>query len=182
VLCKIPFNMEGKKMLTKEQLLEALRLLGDKLASEGKEGELLLTGGAAMALVHDARDMTKDIDALYAPKSDINRISKSVADEMDLPDDWLNDSVKGFLSDSSESHEFISFPGLRINSVTPEYLLAMKLLSARLGETDIGDIKFLFNMLEIEHADQAYKILERFYPEKRVLPKTMYLIEEMLQG
>jgi len=167
-------------MLTKIQLLNALKLLGEKLASEGKRGELLLMGGAAMALVHDARDMTKDIDALYEPKSDINRLTAEIAEEMQLPPDWLNDSVKGFVSAEMEAREFLSFPGIQINSISPEYLLAMKLLSARLSETDLEDIKFLLRKLNINSPRQAYAVLENYYPDAQVLPKTMYLIEELL--
>lgn len=167
-------------MLTKVQLLNALKLLGEKLASEGKSGELLLMGGAAMALVHDARDMTKDIDALYEPKLDINRLTEEVAEEMQLPPDWLNDSVKGFVSAELEAEEFLSFPGLQINSISPEYLLAMKLLSARLSETDLEDVKFLLEKLDVDSPSQAYAILENYYPDSQVLPKTMYLIEELL--
>lgn len=167
-------------MLTRNQLLSALELLSDKLVAEGKTGELLLTGGAAMSLVYDARDMTRDIDALYEPKSDINRLSSEVAKEMNLPNDWLNDSVKGFMSSSAESREYLSLPGLQINSVTPEYLLAMKLLSARVSDTDLGDVRYLIAKLDIQNAEQAYAILKKYYPESQVLPKTMYLIEEIL--
>jgi hypothetical protein len=56
-------------MLSKEKMLEYLRQLGTELSKRGIKGEILLTGGAAMCLVHSARDMTKDIDALYEPKS-----------------------------------------------------------------------------------------------------------------
>ena len=167
-------------MLTRDQLLTALELLSDKLVAEGKMGELLLMGGAAMSLVYDARDMTKDIDALYEPKSDINRLSAEVAKEMNLPNDWLNDGVKGFISSTVDAREYLSLPGLQINSVTPEYLLAMKLLSARISDTDLNDVRYLIAELDIQNAQQAYAILEKYYPKSQVLPKTMYLIEELL--
>jgi hypothetical protein len=167
-------------MLTKEQFLKALEQLGDKLSAEGKTGELLLVGGAAMSLVFDARDMTKDIDALYEPKSDINRLAEEIAHDMNLPSDWLNDGVKGFVATTADSQEFLTFSGLRINSVTPEYLFAMKLLSARLGDTDLDDIRFLVEKLDIKTPNQAYAILERYYPSEQIMPKTMYLIEELL--
>ena len=167
-------------MLTKNQLLKALESLSDKLVAEGKAGELLLTGGAAMALVYGARDMTKDIDALYEPKSDINRLSAEVAEEMGLPNDWLNDGVKGYISSTADAREYLSLPGLQINSVTPEYLLAMKLLSARVSDTDLNDVRYLIAELGIQDVQQAYVILEKYYPKNQILPKTMYLIEELL--
>jgi hypothetical protein len=42
-------------------------------ANAGYDFYLLLTGGASMCLVHEARDMTKDIDAIYEPKEIVNR-------------------------------------------------------------------------------------------------------------
>ena len=42
-------------------------------------GEIVLTGGASMILVHEARDASKDIDGLYEPKTVINRCVKKIA-------------------------------------------------------------------------------------------------------
>jgi hypothetical protein len=64
-----------------------------------------------------------------------------IAQEKNWPSDWLNDSVKGFLQTEPPYENFISFPGLHIYSVTPEYLLAMKLFSSRHGTTDVIDIE-----------------------------------------
>ena len=169
-------------MLTKEKIIHSLKRLGEELRKENLDGEILLTGGAAMCLVHSARDMTKDVDALYEPKTEVNMLAKKIARQEGLPDDWLNDSVKGFVTEGAPIDEFMILDGLRITVVTPEYLLAMKLMSARYGETDAGDIRFLMSKLEIKTVDEAYDILAKFFPEKRILPKTMYVIEEYIDG
>jgi hypothetical protein len=57
----------------------------------------------------------------------------------------------------------------------------MKLLSARITDTDLGDAKFLMKKLRIKTCEQAYDILEKYYPVERVLPKTKYFIEEILE-
>ena len=167
-------------MLSKEQIIECLKQLGEALDSEGYQGEILLTGGAVMCLVHEARDATKDIDALYEPKSVINNIAAQIAVERDLPENWLNDGVKGFMSADAEVENYMNLKGLQVQAVTTEYLLAMKLMSARYGEKDYDDVKFLFNKLGIVKAGQAFEILERYFPVNRILPKTMYLVEELL--
>ena len=168
-------------MIRKEKLLEALKRVGEKLDAQRKVGEILLTEGAAMSLVLDARTSTQDVDALYEPKEDINIMAKEVAKEMNLPQDWLNDGVKGFMSPEAEVHEYKTFAGLRISTVTPECLLAMKLLSARVTDTDLKDAQFLMKKLEINTTEQAYEILDKYYPIERVLPKTKYFIEEILE-
>jgi len=48
-------------MLRKNELLRYLELLGTQLKEANLHGEIILTGGASMCLVHSARDMTKDI-------------------------------------------------------------------------------------------------------------------------
>ena len=48
-------------MLSREKILDYLRQLGEALADHGLNGEMLLAGGAAMCLVHSARDATKGL-------------------------------------------------------------------------------------------------------------------------
>jgi len=165
-------------MLTREDILNHLRRLGELLHEQGLRGEIMLTGGAAMCLVHSARDMTKDVDALYEPKNEINRLAAQIAKEQGLPEDWLNDGVKGFVTESATVEDFTAFDGLKITTVTPEYLLAMKLISARYGEKDAEDIHFLLGKLNIRTMEKASEILLSFYPVERILPKTRYLLEE----
>jgi len=168
-------------MLSKECILENLKNLGEELKRQGLQGEILLTGGAAMCLVHSARDMTKDIDALYEPKEIINRLVSQIAESENLPPDWLNDSVKGFVVENAPTEDFMTLDGLKITVVSPEYLLAMKLMSARYGEKDMDDILFLMEKLEIATSDAACEVVAKFYPTNRILPKTMYVIEECIE-
>lgn len=139
----------------RDELIKYLQILGEELKKLELHGEIILTGGASMCLVHSARDMTKDIDALYEPKSEINELVEKIAQEYGLPKDWLNDSVKGFINDNAETMDFISFSNLKVSTVTPEYLLAMKLMSSRVEGQDYNDIKFLFRELEVKTFEQA---------------------------
>jgi hypothetical protein len=166
-------------VLSRDKILYCLRRLGEELAAEGLRGELLLTGGAAMCLVHSARDATKDIDALYEPKNIIDRFAAKIAGLEDLPADWLNDGVKSFIGPNATTEEYLTLEGLRVHTVSAEYLLAMKLMSARYGEKDYDDIRFLLNKLEISTAEEAYGVVQKFFPQNVILPKTGYIIEEM---
>jgi hypothetical protein len=167
-------------MLTKEQILKHLRQLGEELAARGLKGEILLTGGAAMCLVHGARDITKDIDALYEPKEAVNQIAASIAERENLPEGWLNDSVKGFVGKNAPTENFIAFNGLTVQTVSTEYLLAMKLISARYGERDYDDIRFLFDKLGVKTSRQAEDIAVKYFASNQILPKTQYIIEALL--
>ena len=167
-------------MLTKDQIIKLLTRLGEELEAQGLQGEILLTGGAAMCLVHSARDMTKDIDALYEPKTVINQLVVKLADEEGVSVNWLNDGVKGFVTDIAPRESFQNLPGLKISTVSADYLLAMKLVSARYGETDYGDIKFLIQKLGVGTTEALRDIVMKYYPAERILPKTRYLIEQLI--
>ena len=168
-------------MLTKERIMHSLHRLSEELKALGMHGEILMTGGASMCLVHSARDMTKDIVALYEPKTIINQLVAKIASEDSLPDGWLNDSVKGFVSDAAPSEDFLTLPNLKIATVTADYLLAMKLMSARYGETDYDDIRFLMKKLDIKTVEAMHGIVMIYYPPERVLPKTQYLIDQLVE-
>jgi len=165
----------------REELLKYLEILGEELEKAGLHGEIIITGGAAMCLAHSARDATKDIDALYEPKSEINVLVEKIASEYGLPPNWLNDSVKGFMNESVETADFMRFGCLKISVVTPEYLLAMKLMSSRVEGQDYCDIKFLLRKLNIRTFEDAELIIKRFFPLSRILPKTGYVIENFLE-
>ncbi|MDR2592324.1 MAG: hypothetical protein LBC59_05900 [Chitinispirillales bacterium] len=166
--------------MRKEELLKYLEIIGLELEKNGVHGEIIITGGAAMCLVHSARDATKDIDALYEPKSEIHALAEKIADEHSLPQNWLNDGVKGFMDGNVETVEFMRTGNLKISTVTPEYLLAMKLMSSRVEGQDYDDIKFLLRKLNIRTIEDAVSVIKRFFPLNRVLPKTGYVVEQIL--
>jgi hypothetical protein len=72
-------------------------------------------------------------------------------------------------------------PGLKITTVSADYLLAMKLMSARFGETDYGDIKFLMEKLDISTEESLQEVVMAYYPLERILPKTKYIIEQLVE-
>jgi hypothetical protein len=69
-------------------------------------------------------------------------------------------------------------------TATPEYLLAMKCLALRLGAEfhDETDVRFLLRYLNVETYDRAVDIIGRFYPLERFPRKTLYALEEILNG
>ena len=167
--------------MTRDQIIDSLRQLGEALEAQGQFGELLLTGGAVMCLVHEARDMTKDVDALYEPKLVINTIVKQIAERNGFSDDWLNDGVKAYLVPNAPKEDFIVFKGLRVQTVSIEYLLAMKLISSRYGERDYDDIKFLFEKLKVTSYEQASDIVTAFYNANMIPTRTKYVIEQIIE-
>ncbi len=135
-----------------------------------------------MCLVYDSRKSTMDIDGLFIPSSKLKEIAKKIADEENLLQGWLNDGVKGFMSQEGDYSLFLDLSHLKIFTATATYLLAMKCLSMRIGQefVDIEDVRYLLRYLNIETTDQAIKIITKYYPKDSFPPKTIYVLEEIL--
>ncbi|MGA9921139.1 MAG: hypothetical protein WBR23_07805 [Candidatus Dormiibacterota bacterium] len=157
----------------------ALTKLGARLEARGIVGDVYLVGGAAMVLAYRTREMSRDIDAVFAPSAEIYQAATVVKDEMGLPDGWLNDAAKGYVP--GEDHNAIPVmivPGLRITAASPEFMLGMKLLAAR-PEQDREDIAYLAKLLNLEESDQVLQVVERLYPPELLTPRTKFLVQEM---
>ena len=83
--------------MKKKDILKAFEKLNEELSRQGICGEVGVVGGAAMVLAFDARNATKDVNAIFEPSSKIRKAIKAIADDLGLPDDWMNDAVKAFL-------------------------------------------------------------------------------------
>ncbi len=128
---------------------------------------------AVMCLVYDARPSTKDVDAIFQPSEIIREAAKEIANEYELVNDWLNDGVKGFLVEHPRK-AFLNLSHLVVMVADPEYMLAMKSLSARIDGTDSKDIEFLINKLKITTVDEVFKIIDKYYPRRIVKPATQF--------
>jgi len=169
--------------MDRSQIETYLARLSELLAERDVVGEIVLFGGAAMVLAHKARLSTKDVDAVFAPKDMVYKAAAEVTRECGAAEGWLNDAVKGFLSDRGETQPLLDLPNLKVYVAVPEYLLAMKCMSMRLGkdETDLRDIRFLMDQLDLRKAEAVLSIVERYYPRNQIQPKTRFAIEELCQ-
>jgi hypothetical protein len=173
-------------MLGRDQIVEALGRVADYLRARGIEGEICLRGGTAMVLAFNARASTKDVDAVFEPSALVREAAAVVQHELDLPDAWLNDAAKGFLSARHEAvpADLPQFDGLRVTAPTAEYMLAMKCMASRIGvsetaPSDLADIRFLVRHLGLPTAEAALEIVTDYYPADRVPPRARYLLEEL---
>ena len=167
---------EGELSMNKTEIKRYLRELNNELKKKQIKGEICIVGGAAMCLALNARESTKDIDAVFAPKMIIYKAAKKIAERYGLSEKWLNNGVKGFITSDMKFEELLSFSHLRVLVARPEYLLAMKCLSSR-TEVDIDDIKFLIQVLKIKKKEEVFSILESVYPGKLIEPKVQYIID-----
>lgn len=165
-------------------MLRLLRSLDAELAKRGTEAELYLVGGAVMCLALDAREATRDMDAFFKPTRIVREAALAVAAKEGVPDTWLNDAVKGFMSRRGDFDPFLDLPNTRVFVAQPAYLLAMKCAAMRLGEEfhDLDDVRYLLRYLDISGVDDALAVVTRYFDEERLPPKTRLALEELLGG
>jgi len=168
--------------LTQAEIRRLLELLNDELRQPEVFGELYLVGGAVMCLAYNARPSTADVDALFRPAAEVRQAAARAATRAKVPPDWLNDGVKGYLSQEADFAPFLELDHLRVMIARPEYLLAMKCLAMRIGAEfhDEADVRFLLRLLDIRSYEQALTVITRYYPRERFPQKTLYALEELL--
>ena len=168
--------------------------LGRRSFGLGRTVELAVYGGSALLLTLNRRVATRDVDAVFEKDKDfVKRIAGEMAAEFGWDENWLNDGVKGWLSayDSDAKRLFKTYPsedqpGLRVFVPKPEYLFAMKCRAMRVGgieaSSDIADIKRLARDIGITSSEQALALVETFYPQGQLEPKTRFGLEEIFSN
>ncbi len=168
--------------LTAPDIRRRFELLNEELRATKTRAEVYVVGGAVMCLAYGARASTQDVDALFKPSAEVREAARRVAAKTASDPDWLNDGVKGYLSDRGDYAPYLELDHLKVLIAEPQYLLAMKCLAMRLGAEfhDEEDVRFLLRTLNVTSIDQAWEILARYYPIERYPPKTKYALEEIL--
>lgn len=167
-------------MLSGDRIRELFAALDRELARRSVVGEVGLLGGAVMCLVFQARESTKDVDAIFAPTRAMRDAARAVARTFGAPDDWLNDAAKGYVVSSPPRMQVLDLPNLRVWAPTADYMLAMKCVSARFDTHDADDVAFLVRHLGLVAPGEVFERIARYYPHEQVPPRTRFLVEELM--
>lgn len=174
-------------------LEQAFARIGELALAAGKVVEISVYGGSALVLTLNHRPSTRDVDGVFdKDRVFVRRAAAIVADEFGWDSNWLNDGVKGFLSNADampgakslfRTYPSEQAPGLRVFVASPAYLFAMKCLAMRVGgvseQGDVADIRRLGEALGLKTASDALALVARYYPSDRLPPKTRFGLEEM---
>lgn len=161
--------------LNRELVMRALTRLGHLAIEEGLRLECCVDGGALMMLAYNAREATRDVDVVIRPRDPALRLAKVVAQELELPEDWLNDQVRTFLAPTQPQRVLpLDLPGVQVTAPTAGYLLSMKALAcrtARPGYTgDLDDLRFLTRKMEIHDVEEIQKRIDPYDPDDVIPP------------
>lgn len=85
-------------LLSHEKLHQAFEFLAEECAKRGVVGEVHVFGGAAMVLAFHSRLATRDVDAIFAPDTEVLEGAWVVAKKLGLPKSWLNNQASSYMS------------------------------------------------------------------------------------
>lgn len=168
-------------MLSKNRIEMLFHKLNEKCEASDITGEVGIVGGAVMCLVYNARPSTKDIDGIFVPTQRIREFIAEISDEEGVPRDWLNDGAKGYMGEGFERVDIINLSHLKVWAPQPDYMLAMKCMSARFDSNDGEDVVFLMKHLGLKRIEDVLKTIECYYPKHRVQAKTQFFLEEIIE-
>ncbi len=169
-----------------DDYLKALAKEYRKLSGKKMPAEIIIVGGASTLINYGFRENTYDIDAIIQSSSAMKDAINNVSNSMDLKPSWINSD---FIKTNSYSPKLIQYSRyyktfsniVQFRTVTGEYLIAMKLMSARQFKNDLSDIVGIIKenkpAIELENIKRAS---EELYEKYENLPAySRNFIEEL---
>lgn len=168
-------------LLGRDDIIDLLTVLGQRLDDRGLRVEIYVVGGTAMVLAYDRARLTRDIDAVWDATDPVAEVVAEIAEERGLPREWLNDRVRPMLPrvlDEGQS-EILSLPGLAVTVASPRHMIAMKARAAR-DARDIDDLVLLCAREDIDQVTQVLAIAEEVWGPGMLREETVFAVREGL--
>lgn len=168
-------------LLSRAMILQALEALARELEAIGatRREEIVLAGGAALVLMYNAREATRDVDVGSGGSASLREAARRVAVALELPEDWLNDGAKGYLNGLLPGEVLLDRPALLVRALGLQQLLAMK-LSAWRDDVDISDAHLLLSRIQGKRED-VWSAVEPFLVPGREL-KARYAFDDLWEA
>lgn len=158
--------MTTDPLLSRDQLLDALRLLSRHLRDRHVSGEIYLFGGGALVLGFGARDATRDLDGrIDAQHGEVHAAAAEVAAELGLPRHWLNEGGTAYLPRGGDDEAVVvhTDESLTVRTASAPVLLAMKARARR--AQDVADTVYLAALLGLSTAEEIATVHDRYFAD-----------------
>jgi len=177
-------QFEAKRFTMSTDRIEVLtQRLGARLAEHGISVDIIIVGGAAVALdANPERAGTVDIDVFCTNREHVDSVAAEIAQQEGLPSAWLNSDAQQFMS-STARHDDLPMlfedDTVTIRRLDNRSLLAMKLRAGRLSK-DQGDIERLIRTLGITSIAEAARVVDDYYDgEEQMKPVAKAVLEQL---
>jgi hypothetical protein len=167
--------------LSSADIKAAFDALSSDFAQTRERAELVVVGGAALVLLFNARETTKDVDAFFLnPEAvKLRAAAERVAQLLDLPSDWLNDGAKGYMVGLTTGELLYESKSLVVRAASLPQLLAMKLAAWR-DAVDREDARLLLSRMP-GTADDVWQTVKPFVLEHQ-MNKASYAFQDLWEA
>jgi len=174
--------MNDRPLLDRQTIMSAFRLLATRLQRKGAVADVYLFGGGAMVVAFNEREATRDLDARFTSTGQVLREVQAVADEMNLPQWWLNEQGTSYLPRDRDPNAVSVFdhPNLRVLRASDRHLLAMKAAASRRNTKDIDDLATLALRLGLETPDEVIRVHGEVFGDVPLSAAKVEVIREAL--
>jgi len=166
--------------LDRTRIHSAFTALAEELRSERKRGEIVIAGGAVMALHFDVDRVTRDVDGLITGgHGPVVEAAQRVAAKLSLPRGWLNEGVWVYLSTENDPATVLSFdhPNLVVYAASAEHMLALKARAAR--AQDLADLQLLAAELKLTTSEEIGAVADRFFPDDPLSERSVAVLVDL---
>jgi len=177
-----------RKMLNRKAIMAALEYLNQLCGENEIMLEVSIYGGTAMMLAYDSRNATWDVDAIFHPVEEGQRLVTRVARDLGLHDQWMNNDVKMFVADRESKRqltEFSAWSHLKISVPVSAYLLAMKAIACRDAlpgfEGDQGDLRFLIKKMNIKSVAEIQEVIDKYFENEVLGSNNVRVLNKLIQ-
>lgn len=175
--------MPYRNLLNAERIGELFKAVDAGLSGSGLRSpvEIVIVGGAAVALQWNHRRTTYDVDVVAEGIPSVFwDVVAAVGRDKALGAEWLNAAarIKAPTGPTpGEPTEVYTGSNLRVYGASAHYVLAMKLIAGR--PVDRADMPALLEAARPQNIDALYDLVEQAYPTARIPASTGYLITEV---
>lgn len=176
-------NDDRYSLLTAERIAELFAAVDTRLAGIRLRFpvQILIVGGAAVAMQWNHRRTTYDVDAVSEDiPVEFWKVVTAVGEQFGLASNWLNAAARVNAPTGpapGEPSEIYHRPNLRVYGASPHFVLAMKLRAGR--DIDLRDMPALLEAVRPRQRDDLYDLVERAYPNVQIPASTQYIIEQV---
>lgn len=166
--------------LDRALVLRAFSMMAEHLSRRRVRGELVIAGGAVMALQYDVDRVTRDVDGLITENHGaVSQVAQQVAGELGLPRGWLNGGISVYLSTEADPERATVFdhPNLGVFAASPRLMVALK---ARAGRAqDVDDLRVLISALNLKTSDEVVATVTEFFPDDPLSERSLSVLQDL---
>lgn len=166
--------------MDRTRIHSAFTALAEELRRLRTRGEIVIAGGAVMALHFDVDRVTRDVDGLIVEgHGPVMEAAALVAQKLSLPRGWLNEGVSVYLSTADDPQRSMSFdhPNLIVYAASTEHMLALKARAAR--AQDLDDLTLLARELGLTAPEEITAVVDRFFPNDPLSPRAQAVLTDL---